>query len=1025
MSARNDIPAIPANAPKEIEHVLRRMREEIQNLIGTRGDDPAVRSSTFSASGGGGVTIIGGGIGGGGSTEPDLTPPPSPESFTATPGISFVFVSWAGIGYSQGHGNKQTLIYGVQKNPADATLPVFGDAQVVGQAADPLTIFALPSDPNRRWHLWLKFESVDGVLSVDPTGGVNGVTATTGQDVNHLIEALTLAAEDPDFVGTRFTLRGDLINVADGSGGYSPVFNVVTTPFEQNGVLVPEGVYLSDAYIANGTITNVMIGSAVIDDAKVDTLSAAKFTGGEMRVGSFLQSTDYTPGVDGEGFRIGADGTAELQAAYIRGQLSAGQINANGLSIYDELGGLILHAGSGPYLSSSLPVGSGAGPTIGSLAALAEGLAPAVVTLSSTGLIFVTPANGTTPAPASFTLTASIQNIDVPVYEWLVDGVVQVGEVASTFTIAAFPATAPAWRTIQCNVIGDGGVSGFDVLTVYSVAEGDDALNAGLDNENRTVSCNAAGTPYGGQFPMASKMIVARGAEFLSSGVAFSVVSGSNTGFTTPTINATTGVISIAGTTANFAAVAFRATIGSVTIDRWFRANKVFDGAAGDTGQTVARVRIYRRSATAPAMPTTTATFTFATGAIAGLNNGWTGTIPAGTDPLYVSEATAASPGATDTIASGEWASPVVMAQDGAAGINSATVFLFQRNATGTPPAAPSSTTTYTFATGVLSGTLGSWLQSIPDPVTGKYLFATTATALASAATDSILNTEWAAVRQIAVEGANGSNGTNGARGSARIYVRNDGDFQRYPNRVSPKAKWAQLGTLVGTDDADGTMFDTRATAMILAATGASSLVVGDKLTITNSGASQSATGWWSGTQWIDPGVVIDGNLLVQGTVTALGVDAVYTLSVQGDAITVPRAAVTDADTTITATSEASAQLILSQTFVVPAELPGAALPNSRQITAGIALDNAGSAGSGTGYLVIERVLGLTRTTIYAVPFAYDSQKPAPIAVPLSDSAALTYGQTYTYAIRVFKASGGGPLLVSGASICIMGTKGR
>lgn len=269
--------------------------------------------------------------------------------------------------------------------------------------------------------------------------------------------------------------------------------------------------------------------------------------------------------------------------------------------------------------------------------------------------------------------------------------------------------------------------------------------------------------------------------------------------------------------------------------------------------------------------------------------------------------------------------------------------------------------------------------------------------------------------------------GTGGTRGSARIYWTQNSDFQRYPTRVSPRAKWARLGTLTGTNDTEATQFDSDATAYLLAETGAASLVVGDELTVTNSANTASATGWWDGTQWVDPGVVIDGNLLVEGTVTALGLNAVYTLAVQGDAITVPRASTLDiTDTTITATTEAGAQQMISQTFVVPAESSGKdALPNSRLITGAIVTVDAGSAGSGTGVMVIERVLVSTRTTIFAIPFYYDSQKALAVTIPVVDAATLTYAATYTYAIRVYKISGGGGLVVGGASISILGTKGR
>ena len=272
-----------------------------------------------------------------------------------------------------------------------------------------------------------------------------------------------------------------------------------------------------------------------------------------------------------------------------------------------------------------------------------------------------------------------------------------------------------------------------------------------------------------------------------------------------------------------------------------------------------------------------------------------------------------------------------------------------------------------------------------------------------------------------------GTGGDDGARGSARIYWVQNSDFQRYSNRISPRAKWARLGTLTGTNDTEATQFDSDATAHMLSETGAASLVVGDELTVTNSAQDQSATGWWDGTQWIDPGVVIDGNLLVEGTVTALGLNAVYTLSVMGDAITVPRASTQDiVDTDITATNVTDAQQMISQTFVVPAESSGKdALPNSRLITGCVATIDSGSAGSGTGVMVIERVLVSTRTTVFAIPFYYDSQKGLVVTIPVVDAASLTYSATYTYAIRVYKTSGSGALRIGGASISILGTKGR
>ncbi|HRE03924.1 MAG TPA: hypothetical protein PLV68_21695, partial [Ilumatobacteraceae bacterium] len=172
-----------------------------------------------------------------------------------------------------------------------------------------------------------------------------------------------------------------------------------------------------------------------------------------------------------------------------------------------------------------------------------------------------------------------------------------------------------------------------------------------------------------------------------------------------------------------------------------------------------------------------------------------------------------------------------------------------------------------------------------------------------------------------------GTSGTDGVRGSVRIYT-TQSDFQRYDTRVAPKAKWARTGTLVGTDSSLGTAFDGDATAIVqawLTANGLpTTLRAGDELTVTHVGGEKVATGVWTGTYWQNPGVVIDGNLLVGGTVSALAIDAVYSLSVQGEAITLPVGAVTSTDTTITATSAATAQVVLNGPHGVAYQIPAA-----------------------------------------------------------------------------------------------------
>ena len=133
-------------------------------------------------------------------------------------------------------------------------------------------------------------------------------------------------------------------------------------------------------------------------------------------------------------------------------------------------------------------------------------------------------------------------------------------------------------------------------------------------------------------------------------------------------------------------------------------------------GNNVASVFIFQRAASAPAVPSTSLTYTFLTGLLSGTLGSWTQSIPAGTDPVYVSTATASSTGTTDTIATGEWAIPTILAQDGSDGATGATGVstrtVFQRSATAPATPAASSTTPsgwYDTTTAVPAGSNPMW----------------------------------------------------------------------------------------------------------------------------------------------------------------------------------------------------------------------------------------------------------------------------------------------------------------------------
>ena len=186
---------------------------------------------------------------------------------------------------------------------------------------------------------------------------------------------------------------------------------------------------------------------------------------------------------------------------------------------------------------------------------------------------------------------------------------------------------------------------------------------------------------------------------------------------------------------------------------------KVKDGAKGQDGvpgYNNANPAIYQRASSAPPLPTTTATYTFATATLTGVNNGWyTNGVPDGTGPVWMSTASASSRDATDTIDPGGWAEPVPVFVDGAPAPNSRPVYIYQRAAS--QPPAPSVPATYTFSTSTLSGLNNGWTATIPGGSDGAgIVWWTEASALSITDTDTIAPGEWAGVGKLAQDGANG-----------------------------------------------------------------------------------------------------------------------------------------------------------------------------------------------------------------------------------------------------------------------------
>ena len=232
-------------------------------------------------------------------------------------------------------------------------------------------------------------------------------------------------------------------------------------------------------------------------------------------------------------------------------------------------------------------------------------------------------------------------------------------------------------------------------------------------------------------------------------------------------INGNVATVDFASMTTDTALVQARIREFGVDYVANYMISKVFDGAAGETGLSglnTGQAFAYKRAAAAPGDSPGDVIYTFATAAVttpAGndLANGWSKNIPAGTAPLYVRVAAASSRNATDSIAANEWAGAVQLAKDGADGLNVIPVPIYQRGATNIAPPLPTAICTFTFATGTLAGLNNGWKTQVPS-AGGAYLFMSGATAASRAATDDIAPGEWAAAARLAADGATGQRGT-------------------------------------------------------------------------------------------------------------------------------------------------------------------------------------------------------------------------------------------------------------------------
>ena len=130
----------------------------------------------------------------------------------------------------------------------------------------------------------------------------------------------------------------------------------------------------------------------------------------------------------------------------------------------------------------------------------------------------------------------------------------------------------------------------------------------------------------------------------------------------------------------------------------------------------------------------------------------------------------------------------VVDVKGGSDGINTATIYLYQRAAT--VPSKPSTNLTYTFATAKLTGGLGNWTQDIGTLTGSDPIWVIAAVASSNGKTDVIEPTEWSEPIKMAQDGQDGQPGAPGQPGAkglnqATVFIYKRDDSVEKPNSVT------------------------------------------------------------------------------------------------------------------------------------------------------------------------------------------------------------------------------------------------
>jgi hypothetical protein len=221
--------------------------------------------------------------------------PRVPTGLATSGALATIILTWDEPNY---RGHARTEIWAAATDDFDAK-------ELVGTAEG--TVFSHNVGTGATKYYWIRF--VNDLDVVGPYNNTAGTVGVTGQDPDYLIEVLSDA----------YGVTGD-----------APFFQL-NSPTVINGVTIPAGTYIKQAWIADATISRAKIQDLAVDNAKISDLSAAKITAGSLQVGSYVQSSNYVSG--NTGWKIAADGSAEFSNVTARGAIYASSGTIGGATI--------------------------------------------------------------------------------------------------------------------------------------------------------------------------------------------------------------------------------------------------------------------------------------------------------------------------------------------------------------------------------------------------------------------------------------------------------------------------------------------------------------------------------------------------------------------------------------------------------------------------------------------------------------------------------------------------------------------